>query len=224
MISDGIYGYDRRTGTRGNELKFSKKYDPSGREDPARNPNGTDGGRPARDVITYPFSRNRPNVEALLERARSGGVNAYINAATTSYNFDNIYNSNEPRVVFIDANGRDIRLSLSDGSRRPEGIIVVRCGNLTIQGEEFTGLIMVLDDDNANQRCGAGDGKSKYKAEGADVRGYVYAESNNKDDALYVDSDSTISPLPAGQEYEELFDLAWSSGDIRLQSWRELYQ
>lgn len=224
MISDGIYGYDRRTGTRGNRLKFSKKYGPSGQEDPTRNPNGTDGGTPARDIITYPFSRARPDVEALLERARSGGVNTYINRATTSYNFDDIYNSDVPRVVFIDANGGDVQLSINDSTRRPRGIIVVRCGNLTIQGEEFTGIVLVLDDDNANRRCGAGDGKSKYKAERADVRGYVYAESTNKDDALYIDSDSTVGPLPAGQEYEELFDLAWSSGSIQLQSWRELYQ
>ncbi len=225
MISDGIYGYDRRTGTRGNELKFSRKYDSSGREDPTKNPNGTDGDIPARDVISYPFSRERPNVEALLERARSGGVNAYVNAATTPYDFDTIYDSDAPRVVFVDANGEDVRLSIDNGSRRPQGIIVVRCGNLTIQEEEFTGIVMVLDDDdNVNRRCRAGDGKSKYKAERADVRGYVYVESTNKDDALYVDSDSTVSPLPAGQEYEELFDLAWSSGSIRLQSWRELYQ
>ena len=225
-ISDGVYGYDRLTGTRGNELKFSRKYDSSGREDPTKNPNGTDGDIPANNIITYPFPRNRPNVEALLERARSGGVNAYVNAATASYeDFDNIYDSNVPRVVFVDANGGDVRLSIDDSSQRPEGIIVVRCGNLAIQDEEFTGMVLVLDgDDEANRRCGAGDGRSRYRAERADVRGYVYAESTNEDDALYVDSDSTVSSLPSGQEYEELFDLAWSSGSIRLQSWRELYQ
>ena len=97
--------------------------------------------------------------------------------------------------------------------------------NLTIQGEEFTDIVLVLDDeDNTNRQCGADDGKSKYQAESANVRGYVYAESTNEDDALYVDSDSTVGPLPTGQEYEELLNLAWSSGSIRLQSWRELYQ
>jgi hypothetical protein len=199
MISDGIYGYDRRTGAIGNKLKFSKKYGPSGQEDPTRNPNGTDGGTPASNIITYPFPRNRPNVEALLQRARSGGVNAYVDAATAP-NFDDIYNSDDPRVVFVDANGGDVRLSMSDKNRKPKGIIVVRCGNLTIQGEEFTGIVLVLnDEENMSRQCGAGDGKSKYKAESADVKGYVYAESTSKDDALYVDSGSTVSPLPTEQ-------------------------
>lgn len=224
MISDGVYGYDRRTGTVGNRLKFSRKYGPSGQEDPTRDPNGTDGDTPARGVITYPFPLDGPDVEALLERAISGGANAYVNAATTAYDFDDIYDSDEPRVVFVDANGGDVRLSL-DGARKPSGVLVVRCGNLTIQGGEFTGIVLVLDDDrNADQGCGAGDGKSRYRAESADVRGYVYAESANEDDALYVDSGSLVSPLPTGEEYEELLDLAWSSGGVRLQRWRELYQ
>lgn len=224
MISDGIYGYDRRTGTMGNRLKFSRKYGPSGQEDPTRNPNGTDGGSPARGVITYPFPLNGPNVEALLERARSGEPNAYVDAAATPYDFDDIYDSDEARVVFVDANGGDVRLSV-DGARKPGGVIVVRCGDLTIQGEEFTGIVLVLDDDgNAEGECGAGDGKSRYRAENTEVKGYVYAESTNTDDALYVDSDSRVSPLPVGEEYEELLDLAWSSGGVRLQRWRELYQ
>lgn len=83
---------------------------------------------------------------------------------------------------------------------------------------------MLDDEDNTKQQCGADDGKSKYRAERADVRGYVYAQGTNKDDALYVDSDSTIGPLPTGREYEELLDLAWSYGSVLLQSWRELYQ
>lgn len=224
MISDGIYGYDRRTGTLGNRLKFSRKYDPSEQEDPARYPNGVDGGTPARDIITYPFPLDGPNVEALLERAQSGEPNAYLDAATTPYDFDEVYDSDEPRVVFVDANGGDVRLAIDDG-RSPKGVIAVRCGNLTIQGEEFTGIVLVLDDDgNAEGECGAGDGKSRYKAENADVKGYVYVESTNEDDALYVDSDSLVSPLPAGEEYEELLDLVWSSGGVRLQRWRELYQ
>ena len=61
-----------------------------------------------------------------MERARSGGVNAYVDAATTSYNLDGFYGSDAPRVVFVDGNGGDIRLSINDGSRRPKGIIVVR--------------------------------------------------------------------------------------------------
>ena len=53
---------------------------------------------------------------------------------------------------------------------------------------------MLDGEDNTKQQCSAGDGKSKYKAENVDVRGYVNAESTNKGRrALYVDSDSSVS-------------------------------
>jgi hypothetical protein len=204
IISDGVYGYDRTTGSKGNQLKFVEKIPPH------KNPNDP-------GTITYPFPRREPNIEGLLTIARSGGIHKYTNMGS-SPNWDNLYtNSPDDRVVFIDANGNDVQLSFSNSSRRAQGILVVRCGNLTIEDEEFTGVVLVVDDPSRPSTCA---GKSKYKSEKASVKGYVYAESIAKDDALYVDSDSTIANLPAGKE--NLLELAFPGK--RLQSWRELYQ
>jgi hypothetical protein len=81
--------------------------------------------------------------------------------------------------IFIDENGCDVELSLAGDGPRARGILVVLCGNLTVQEEEFDGVLPVLDGEaGTSERCGPGEGKSSYRSERAGVKGYVYAEEH----------------------------------------------
>ena len=75
----------------------------------------------------------------------------------------------------------------------------------------------MLDDLSRSDLCG---GRSRYRSEGANVRGYVYAESTAANVAIYLDGASRVSALP--NEEGDLLVQAFST--TRLQSWRELYR
>ena len=133
-----------------------------GKYPPNKNPNDE-------GTITYPFSRDRPNIEALQAMAQYGGINEYVDlgAPGASLNWDALYGSSpDDRVVFVHANGSDLRLDFS-ANREARDTLVVYCGNLTIGGEEFPGLVLVLDEPSCSELCG---GRSRYRSEGANVR------------------------------------------------------
>lgn len=70
-----------------------------GKDPPNKNPNDE-------GTITYPFSRDRPNIEALQAAAQSGGINEYVDsgAPEASLNWDALYGSSpDDRVVFVHA-------------------------------------------------------------------------------------------------------------------------
>lgn len=94
-----MYGYDSTTCTRGTARGRGQG---SSRQNP--NDEGT---------ITYPFSRDRPNIEALQAMAQYGGINEYVDlgAPGASLNWDALYGSSpDDRVVFVHAHGSDLRL------------------------------------------------------------------------------------------------------------------
>jgi hypothetical protein len=66
--------------------------------------------------------------------------------------------------------------------------------------------------------------KARYKSNGADIKGYVYAEgTSTSSPSIDLISDSVISPLPAGKEH--LLGLSGLiSSNTKLVGWRELYQ
>jgi hypothetical protein len=102
-------------------------------------------------------------------------------------------------------------------NREARGTLVVHCGNPTIGDEEFPGFVLVLDEPSRPDLCG---GRSRYRSEGANVRGYVYAESTAANAAIYLDGASRVSALPS----EEGDLLAQAFSTTRLQSWRDLYR
>ncbi len=123
-----MYGYDSTTGTKGNCKRFV------GKDPPDTNPNDE-------GTITYPFSRDRPNIEALQAPAQSGGINEYVDLGTPgpSLNWDALYGSSpDDRVVFVHANGSDLRLDFS-ANREARGTLVVHCGNPTIGARNSRG-------------------------------------------------------------------------------------
>jgi hypothetical protein len=75
----------------------------------------------------------------------------------------------------------------------------------------------VLDDLSRSDLCG---GRSRYRSEGANVKGFVYAESTTANAVIYLDGASRVSALP--NEEGDLLAQAFST--TRLQSWRELYR
>lgn len=214
-MADGFYGYDSTTGARGRNLRFFAKTPPD------RVPNGTDGGTPARDIITYPFDRTAPNADNLLQLAQTQegtGNSKYVKLddKNPSADFNTLYNdSRSGRVVFIDAGGRTVNYT-KDNNARGQGILVVRCGDLTMgEGAAFTGLIILLR--GTDPGC---DTTGHYRSgEKSDVKGYVYAEGIGAD-GIRIKEESKVSPLPPGKE--GLLDIAWPN--IRPQGWRELYQ
>lgn len=118
--------------------------------------------------------------------------------------------------MFVHANGSDLRLDFS-ANREARGTLVVHCGNPTIGDEEFPGFVLVLDEPSCPDLCG---GRSRYRSEGANVRGYVYAESTAANAAIYLDGASRVSALPS----EEGDLLAQAFSTTRLQSWWGLYR
>ena len=85
------------------------------------------------------------------------------------------------------------------------------------RGEEFPGLVLVLDDPSRSDLCGR---RSRYRGEGANVKCYIYAEITAANAAIYLDGASRVSALP--NEEGDLLAQAFST--TRLQSWRELYR
>jgi hypothetical protein len=66
--------------------------------------------------------------------------------------------------------------------------------------------------------------KARYKSNGADIKGYAYAEgTSTSSPSIDLISNSVISPLPPGKE--QLLGLSGlGSSNIKLEGWRELYQ
>jgi hypothetical protein len=209
-IADGVYGYDSTSGTKGNNLKFVEKTPP---DDP--NPAGT---------ISYPFPI--PTVDAeylkgLAENQPDG--NKYLNLPTQSLNWDTLYpNARSDRVVFIDANGSDINFATGNQARN-QGIFVVRCAGVLTMDQNFDGIIIVLKGQSPEHGSGCSD-KARYKCNGVDIKGYVYAEgTSTSSPSIDLISNSVISPLLAGKEH--LLGLSGlGSSKIKLVGWRELYQ
>lgn len=193
IVSDGILSYDRTTGTKGKNLKFMAKNPPD------KNPNGTDGGTPARNVISYPFPRPTPDAEYLKSLADDGtGPNALFTSPPTLSQWQSAYpaptaatsTASAFRVVFIDlensvnkdivfgqateGNANRINPGSDHGANRAFGIMVVRCGNLKMN-EHFDGIAILM------KGTGAGcESAGRYTNSGADthIGGYVYAEGD----------------------------------------------
>lgn len=230
-IADGVYGYDSTTGTKGNGLKFAVKRNCStGAEERNRNPNGTDCGTPARNLITYPFPKPTVDADYLLgiarSQLRSGAGSAesrdnYVDlrspplGAGDSLNLDELYpNPDVDRVVFIDANGTDIAFTTSNAARN-KGILVVRCAGKISFTQKFEGVIIALagEDGVHGSDCGADDkGRVEIDKVNAGIFGYVLSEYNPgspNDPSISIiggsGSDATkIDDLPEGTAYDNL--------------------
>jgi hypothetical protein len=155
-VADGIYDYDRHTGTKGSNRRFVRKTDPD-------EPN-------APGTISYPFD---PEVSLdlafLMEEAKRQGN--YRSAAMDITDADYPASSDDRTVFFVDAGGATDFLEYGV-ERTPvaRGTIVIRDGNLAISGSSggFSGVIIV-----------AGDGADTGRYDGgASVEGFVVASGD----------------------------------------------
>jgi hypothetical protein len=89
--------------------------------------------------------------------------------------------------------------------------------------QNFDGIIIVPKRKDGVHGTDCSD-KARYKSNGADIKGYVYAEATNTSSpSIDLISNNVISPLPLGKEH--LLGLSGlGSSNFKLVGWRELYQ
>lgn len=217
--------------------------------------------------ISYPFDyKDGPDVASLLDLAKnqastdsSGTVlraSRYVNMNSSSSdylnldvaaNWDKLYpagNRLKETVVFIDANGRDLEMPWA--SEPKQGILVVRCGNLT-NLDNFSGIVVLLTDtysgspsaSTCNRKGNYRTGKPGMNAFGPDeigqtvdktidINGYVYAEgigdstSSNYKFGISISDGSNVDRLP--KSYGDLVSIVGNGlQGVVLDSWRECY-
>lgn len=200
--ADGYNDYDSTTGTKGKNLKFQRK--PTGA---ANTPN-------AAGTISHPFDPpGNLNTDLPIayweEDAREQGT--YKTPAQIGNKIDN---SNWPatqtprNVFFVEAGGQtiDIDYRVDKSPIVPEGVIVVRNGNLSISNASngFKGIIVVTGD---------GTNTGNYTSTGNDtVTGFVIADGTMK-------IGGTVEPSVAVGDFSSM--PAYHS--VNLWSWRECY-
>lgn len=195
-IADGIRSFDSTTGP-GSGKGIEKKF--VKKTPPTKTPQDP-------GTITYPFPRT-PDVNALLSIAKSGGSNVYGTSES-----DITQDGPPERVVFIDAGCKTIDFPKNATFN---GTLVIRGGYLDIAKQvTFNGILIVL-----KGNCSGNAGKIYFDKE-ANMNAYIYAESKDEE-AIYMKKDPTIAPPPP--EYEKYLSRAFPS-EVKLQSWRELYQ
>jgi hypothetical protein len=154
-------------------------------------------------TISYPFDPEiGPDLDFLMEEARRQGN--YRSSASDITDTDYPASSDDRTVFFVDAGGvTDFLEYFVDRTPQARGTIVVRDGNLTISDSSggFSGVIIVTGD---GVDTGSYDG-------GRSVEGFVVASGDMT--IRGSASPSTVSLTTRPGFYE-----------VRLWSWRELYQ
>lgn len=200
--ADGRNDYDSTTGTKGQNLKFVRK--PTGA---ANTPN-------ASGTISHPFDPpGNLNTDLPMayweEDAREQGT--YKTPAQIGNKIDNsVWPATQTlrNVFFVEAGGQtiDIDYRVDKSPIIPEGVIVVRNGNLSINNASngFKGIIVVTGDGTAT---------GNYTSTGNDtVTGFVIADGTMK-------IGGTVEPSVAVGDFSSM--PAYHS--VNLWSWRECY-
>lgn len=247
-IADGLQGYDSTTGTGGTKgiYKFVSKTPPD-----SPNASGT---------ITYPFPRLAPDTDYLKGLAEDSSTgNKYFIQPPALSEWQSAYSTLPPstvkpyRVVFVDLENslsKDVIFGEKGvnpapntnkggintgehGADRAFGILVVRCGNLTLR-DSFTGVIILLRGTGSD--CEA-TGHFKNRGYDEHLSGYVYAEgyrdtSGNPQAGIEIAEHIHMEDIPdsaAGVSSgyaDNLLNLAYggsATGGVDLLSWREVY-
>jgi hypothetical protein len=153
--ADGIYDYDRYTGTMGSNKRFVRKAD-------LTEPN-------SQGTISYPFDPEAGfDLDFLAEEAERQGNYRSSAADITSADYPTA--SNDQTVFFVDAGGATDSIEYS--VERARGTLVVRDGNLTMSDSSggFSGAIIVTGDGIETGRYDSRDN--------ANVEGFVVASGD----------------------------------------------
>ncbi len=144
-VADGVYDYDRYTGTKGSNKRFVRKADPD-------EPN-------APGTISYPFDTEAGfDLDFLMEEAESQGN--YRSSAVDITDAEYPTASDDRTVFFVDAGGdTDFLEYRVDRAPEARGTLVVRDGNLAMSDSSggFEGVIIVTGDGIDTGRYDSGD-------------------------------------------------------------------
>jgi hypothetical protein len=231
-VADGVYGYDSTTGTKGNMLRFAEKINCStGIAEPDRNPNGTTCSTPAQNIITYPFERTVPDPVRLKQLAQNypGGSKYHLGSSPPWNTLFNSASANDPKVVFIDAQGSGVTFNNSTVANN-YGILVVWCGKLTLESD-FKGVIVTLHGNELPGGTTCGAEKGGFVNKGRVLTGFAYAEGDvGGTQGIELQENSVLNPL-TGPGRDQLLGYAFGEGasedasvSVGLTSWRELYE
>ena len=197
-VADGYNDYDRTTGGKGQNKAFVA---------PATNP-GTQ--------ITFPFDAGNALADpsslvdaGLLEEMRLAAVEQgnYKTSGTLPCALKCPLSSwpAPGAIYFLDAGGKEVVFSVNS-TPKAKGVIIVRNGNFTFNNSSngFNGIILVIGDGTTTG--------TYFQGGGVQLDGYV-AASGNMDIRGNVSPSTTIDYTNLNSFY-----------DVKLWSWRELYQ
>jgi hypothetical protein len=233
-IADGWYGYDKTTGSKGQRVPFVDKQPVNGSylpNDPA-------------NTITYPFPREpRPDPANLKQSAIS--TNSFVKldpGQQTDPAFWNTWipNGSNNRVLFIDARNQDITYNRNDKNTQYKGVIVVWCGNLTMQNSNFSGVILTFWDQESSlptapsetdppttcTSTSPGGGQGKFTAINSDLTAWIYTLGGTPGitPGLTIGDSTSLAFVPSAET--DLLGLVLNNPvptSFAVQGWREVY-
>ncbi len=201
-VADGYNDYDRTTGSKGQNKRFvATSTDPASQ-------------------ITFPFDEGNALADpsslvdaGLLEEMRAAAAEQGYYVSTTGTHTINTWPA-QGVTYFVD--GADVVFKVSS-TPKAAGVIIVRNGNFEFNNSSngFEGVIIVIGNGNlkADGSCDTNSGKGYYtQPGGVQLDGYVAASG-------CIEIKGNVSPSTT-IDYTNLN----SFYDVKLWSWRELYQ
>ena len=134
-------------------------------------------------------------------------------------------------MVFIDAQGNDINFDPTGDTSNYKGILVVWCGNLTMNAT-FQGVVMNLySDGQTNSELPGGstctNDEGTYRNNARTMSGWVYAAGGNESRAgVELAPESRMEDFPNANSWS-FFNDAFTGGPpsgVQSKGWRELYE